>query len=320
MPTSALPRGKTVNVLLLDEVTFGTPVADDYLSTFIYSHTLEEKEPFESDPLLGVERNNNRDTTEPAPGLPDGAGDIVAPIDFNHIGLFLKGAMGAATVTGVADPYTHVFTSGLEVIPTRTAQIQVASNLFFQYAGVFVNKLSFDIGRAAGFDRVTAACMFKKETKLTATAGGTPDAAWALDRAAKTLPIFKMSGSQAGFVVGMKAEYDNKAKALSFVGDRYISGIDLDEEATFTGSIDVRFKDSTYYDLSVSGAAFPGEILWSKSGNRSLSLAAPAMRLERKGLPISGPGGITQTYNFRCEQTADDPMLTATLKSLVAAY
>lgn len=320
MPTSALPRGKTLNVRFLDEVVFGTPVADDYTPTFIYSHTLEEKEPFESDPLLGVVRNNNRDTTEPAPGLPDGTGDIVAPVDFNHIGWLLKGAFGAATVTGEADPYTHVFKSGGEVLPYRTLEAQVAPALFFQYAGVFINKLSFDIGRAAGFDRVTAACIFKKETKLTATAAGTPADAWALDRAAKTLPVFKMDDATAGYVTGLKAEYDNKAKALSFVGDKYISGIDLDEEATFTGSIDVRFKDSTYYDKGVSGAAFGGEILWSKSGNRSLSLLTPAMRLERKGLPISGPGGITQSYNFRCEQTDDAPMLTATLKSLVAAY
>lgn len=320
MPTSALPRGKTINFNFHDETVFGTPDVSDYTSTFIYSHSLEEKEPFQVDSLLGLTRNNNRDTTEPAPGLPDGGGDIVAPIDFNHIGWLLKGALGAAVDTGSADPYTHIFHSGGEVIPTRTAEIQVASNLFFQYGGLFINKLAFDIGRAAGFDHVTASCLFKKESKLTSTAAGTPAAAWALDRAAKTLPIFKMSGTQAGYVMGLKASYDNMAKGLSFVGDRYISGIDLDAEATFTGSIDIRFKDSTYYDLGVSGAPFDAEILWSKSVGRSLSIATPAMRLERKGTPISGPGGITQTYNFRCEQTASAAMLTATLKSLVAAY
>jgi hypothetical protein len=69
-----------------------------------------------------------------------------------------------------------------------------------------VNKLAFDIGRAAGYDRLTASCIFKKENKLTATAAGTPAAAWALDRAPKTLPIFKMAGSQAGYVMGAEGK------------------------------------------------------------------------------------------------------------------
>lgn len=320
MPTSALPRGKTINVLFNDEANFGTPAVTDYTSTFLYSHSLEEKEPFEDDSLLGVTRNNNRDTTEPAPGLPDAAGDIVAPIDFNHIGWLLKGAFGEATVTGEVDPYTHVFKSGGEVIPTRTVEIQTAAAMFLQYAGVFINKLAFDISRAAGYDRVTASTIFKSETKLGASAGGEPAAAWALDRAPKTLPIFKMAGVQAAYITGLKAEYDNKATALAFVGNRYISGIDLNDEATFAGSIDIRFADSTYYDLGVSGAPFAAEILWGKSVGRSLSLAAPAMRLERKGLPVTGPGGITQSFNFRCEQTSGAAMLTATLKSLVPEY
>jgi hypothetical protein len=45
---------------------------------------------------------------------------------------------------------------------------------------------------------------------------------------------------------------------------------------------------------------------------------APAMRLERAGVEITGPAGIEQTFNFRCEQTSSAPMLTT--KNLVATY
>jgi hypothetical protein len=31
---------------------------------------------------------------------------------------------------------------------------------------------------------------------------------------------------------------------------------------------------------------------------------APAVRLERAGVEITGPAGIEQTFQFRCEQTS----------------
>lgn len=321
MSTSALPRGKTINVSMKDEVTFGTSPAGNWTSTFIYSHDLEEKKPPEDDPLLGVARNNNRDTTDEAPGLSTMEGTIVAPVDFNHIGLFLKGAFGAAVVTGAEDPYTHVFTSGKEVIPYRSMEVKLAANLFMLYRGVFMNKLAFELGHAANYERFTASVIGHSELKSGASAAGVPEAAWALERATRTLGVFKMDGVVAGQIMSIKAEYDNKGVPLTYVdGGEYPSGIDLNEEATFTGSIDVRFKDATYYDLAKARAAFQGEMLWNLSADRSLSILSPALQLEPAGIKVSGPGGINQTFNFRGKQTADDPMVTATLKSLVAAY
>jgi hypothetical protein len=98
------------------------------------------------------------------------------------------------------------------------------------------------------------------------------------------------------------------------------SGFELDSEATFDGSIDLRFTDSMYYDLAVAGTAFSGEMLWTKSSDRSLSLLAANMRLEPVGVAIQGPGKIQQTFNFRAEQSDSAAMLVATLKSLVASY
>jgi hypothetical protein len=110
------------------------------------------------------------------------------------------------------------------------------------------------------------------------------------------------------------------AKGLSFVGDRYISGIDLDAEATFTGSIDIRFKDSTYYDLGVSGARSTRKSCGRSRASRSLSIATPAMRLERKGTADLRPRRYHAELQFPLRADVRAPMLTATLKSLVPAY
>ena len=82
---------------------------------------------------------------------------------------------------------------------------------------------------------------------------------------------------------------------------RLRSGFDLDNGATFSGSIDLRFTVRPIIDLAVSGTPFTGGMLWSRSASRSLSLYAAAMRLEPVGIPIQGPGRIQQTFNFRAE-------------------
>jgi hypothetical protein len=166
--------------------------------------------------------------------------------------------------------------------------------------------------------------MGQTQAKQTSTGGGTPAAMWARDECTAALGVFKINGTTAANIISVKGKYDNKAVPQEYVGNPLRSGADLDVEATFDGTIQLRFTDATYYDLATpSGllpAAFSGEMLWSKSANRSLSLLAANMRLEPIGIPISGPGKIEQTFNFRAEQSASAAMLVATLKSLVPSY
>jgi len=72
MGTTAKPRGKTANLLFGTQTAFDTAAIGNYISTFFYSENLGESEPFEQSPLIGLARNNNRDATEPQPGLFDG--------------------------------------------------------------------------------------------------------------------------------------------------------------------------------------------------------------------------------------------------------
>jgi hypothetical protein len=232
---------------------------------------------------------------------------------------------GAAVDTGDADPYLHVFTSGGEVLPYYALEVAIknvgGAQKFMQYLGLVGSKMTIEASRAAGYQKVTIDLMGRSELKLDASAGGTPAAAYAREPVAASIPQFKLNGSLAATVTKVSAVYDNKPTAQNFLnGTKFPSGYDLDDESTFTGSFDLRFLDSTAYDLAVAGNAIAGELIFSASGSRSLSLLAPAMRLERSGLPIPGPGGITQSFNFRAEQSSGAAMLTASIKSLVAAY
>lgn len=320
MATSALPRGKTIELALKSESVFGTPPSGNWTKTLAYSQTPGFKKPYQDDPILGLGRTNNRDTTEPAPGLIVNDPSIVVPVDFNHIGLWLYAMFGAAAVTGSGDPYTHVFSSGLEVLPWRTHEWKLASSLFLQDVGLVGSKFDIEMNRAAGFQRATVGLMGQTQIKAGSTGAGTPAAMWARDEAIANIGTFKVNGSVAANIMSVKASYDNKITPQDYVGNPLRTGFDLDNEATFSGTMTLRFVDSTYYDLAVGGTAFSGEMLWSKSSDRSLSLLAANMRLEPDSPAVGGPGKIEQTFNFRAEQSAAAAMLVATLKSLVPSY
>lgn len=325
MPTAAAPRGKTVTLAIKDQSAFDTAPTGNWTRTFIYSWCKGGELPLERDALLGVARTNNRDTTEPAPALPtfDGGG-VSVPLDAAHFGHWLKGAFGAPATSGTDPDYVHVFTSGGEVLPHRAAEISLASNFFRQDLGLIVGGLDLDLGRKAGYDKCSVKLMGRSSSKLTSTGAGTLAAPVARVPFPAALPIVKINGTQVGRLSSLKASYDNKVTEQDFIGSQYISGHDLDDDATWSGDFGVRLLDSTYRDLGGSagtpGSPFLLDLIWQLSASRLLQFSSPATRLELSGEPVSGPGGINCTYKFHAEQSSSAAMLTATLKGPVASY
>ena len=239
MPTAVAPRGKTIDFLVGAQSTFGTPATGNYTKTYIRSHSLIMKQPFANDPVLGLPRTNNRDVTAPAPGLITLAGNIVVPLDYNHIGVWLAAAFGAATNSGSADPYTHIFTSGGETLPFLTGEVEIQmpadGPIFMQYGSLLVSKFTLDASRAAGEEKMTFDMMGQVEAQNSASAGGTPATPWARDMVQAAIGAFNVNGEPAANILKISATYDNKPKAQEYLGNStgLISGIDLD------GDVDV---------------------------------------------------------------------------------
>lgn len=326
MPTAVAPRGKTIDFLVGNQSAFGTPATGNYTKTYIRSHSLVMKQPFANDPVLGLPRSNNRDVTAPAPGLVTLAGNIEVPLDYNHIGTWFTGAFGAAADSGSGDPYTHVFTSGGEALPFLTGEVEIqmpsGAPIFMQYGSLLVSKFTLDASRAAGEEKMTFEMMGQVEAQNSSTGGGTPATPWARDMVQAAIGTFNINGEPAANILKISATYDNKPKAQEYLGNAsgLISGIDLDDESTFNGTIQLRFRDTTMYALAIAQSAFEGTILYSRASGRLVQFDAPNMRLEPAGIEIKGPAGIEQTFTFRCEQSSSAPMLTATLENLVPSY
>ena len=133
--------------------------------------------------------------------------------------------------------------------------------------------------------------------------------------------MLKMDGVAVADVISLSWTYNNGATPQDYLGDvaGYPTGHDLDAPATFSGTIRARFRTDTHYDLARAGTSFAMELLWQKSSPRSLSIAAPLVRFDPVGLPVTGPGRIEATFNFRAEQSDVAAMLVVTLKSGLAA-
>jgi hypothetical protein len=322
MPTAPAPRGLLTELLLKDETTYGTAATGNYQKTLVYEDSLVELSPLEDDPVLGTARNNARDMTQPVSGLRQGVtGNLVAPLDLNHSWFWLKGAFGAPVSTGSNPDYQHVFTSGDEVLPHRTIEGKRKSDVFLQRTGCLVASIAGEMSRRGGFDRMTVDILGRKETNLAATGGGTPPTILDRDPLPAVLPVLKIDGVAVADVISLSWTYNNGATPQDYLGDvaGYPTGHDLDAPASFSGTLRARFRSSTLYDLARAGTSFAMELLWQRAAARSLSIAAPLVRFDPVGLPVTGPGRIEQTFNFRAEQSDTLPMLTITLKNALAA-
>jgi len=322
MATSAKPRGKTANLLFGTQTQFDQAATGNYLSTFFYSENLGETEPFEENPLIGLSRNNNRDATEPQPGLLSAAGDIVVPLDANHFPYWLTMLFGQPNTTG-AGPYTHVWTSGSEVLPWRTIEVEKRAGLaFYQTLGVVANGMSLDATRGGGFRQVTLNCLARNQVKLTTSGGGTPPAMVPTSLLPASQGLLRVNGALAGNFLGASINYQNGfADDESINGTKFVSGYDLDTEAQLTGNGRVRYTDDTYYDIMNAGAPVALELEFGEAADARINFAMPAVRFDRAPFaPINGPGRLESEFGFRAEQTTGAPMLTVTVTNNVDAY
>ncbi|MCK7611966.1 phage tail tube protein [Roseibium sediminicola] len=322
MPTSATPRGKTANLLFGDQADFSTPAPVDYISTPFYSENLGESEPLDTDPLLGTARTNNRDQTAPAPGLVTMGGDIVVPMDVNHLPYWLTMLFGAPVTTG-AGPYEHVFTSGGEVLPYRTIEIEKrAGSAFFQNIGMLASGFSFDSARAGGFRQATVNLVGRSQTKLGASAGGNPSAQLALSQIPASKGLMRIDSVDAAHFLGGSFNYQNNpAPDESLNATEYLSGYQLDDDATCSGSNRVRYVNDSYYDIMTAGDPVALELEFLLSANAKILFAMPAVTFERTPFaPISGPGGLEAEFNWQAHQTAASAMLTVTVTNQIATY
>lgn len=296
------------------EMTYGTAPVSGYLKLPFISTTLSSEQGLIESDLLGL----GRDPADPIRDVINADGDVVVPVDLRNFGHWLKLLLGAPTSSGSAGAYTHTFASGGWTLPSLSAEIgtpEVPS--FPMVSGVKANTMAIQMQRS-GAASATIGCIAQGEALATSTAAGTPTEA-VLDRFNQFQAAIKKDGAALGNVTGASLTYSNNLDRVETIrNDGKIDGADPGM-ATLTGSLDVRFADTTLLDAAIGGTAMELEFSYTISATKKLVLTAHKVFLPKPRRSISGPGGIQASFAWQAAKGASR-MLTAVLSNDVATY
>ena len=219
--------------------------------------------------------------------------------------------VSGSTLTGGG--YSHVFASGDDVLPSYTIEVghkQVPA--YFRHGGVVLNSIALDFARS-GAAAATIQCVAQGETRFNASQGGTPEK---LDF--KRISQFQGSISRAGVAVanltGGSITYANNLEKIETIrSDGLIDGADP-TVASLTGSIDVRFADTTLIDLASNGTAVDLGFAYKIDDSLKLTFEAHEVYLPKPKLAVEGPGGVQASFDFQgAKNDTAGQMLTVTL-------
>lgn len=227
-----------------------------------------------------------------------------------------------ATLSGGG--FTHTFVSGAAALPSFAAEIgHVNVPAYFVHTGCMLNSMALNFQRS-GAANATLNILAQGETRFVASQGGTPTS-----RIYKPFSQFngsvKRNGAALGNVTGAQFTYSNGMQGVPTIrNDGLIDGVDP-TTITTTGSIEVRFADTTLVDDAINNTAIELELAYRMAGldgnNFNLTWTFHEVYLPRPRIPISGPGGVQTSFNWQA--VYDDALsksVTVVLKNDVTSY
>jgi hypothetical protein len=311
--------GADATLLGKTEIVYGTAPAGNWEQLPFISSDLGSLQPLVGDPVLGY----GRDPIAPFRDVIGLDGNIVVPADARDLGFWLHKLLGAATVTGGADPFTHTFKSGEAIadIPSFSLQIGYpAVPAFHVQRGLIANTAAFNFTRSGGA-QVTIGIIGQQETRFVATQGGVPTP--------RTYAPFnqfqgaiKKGGATLANITEASLSFSNNAEAVQTIrADGLAEGVDP-TVASCTGSMTARYAETTLLADAEAGTEVDLELSYTISATRKLLLTVNHALLSKPKVPVPGPGGISATFEWQAYQNPVTPleMLTVALINDIAAY
>ena len=311
----ARAQGARSQLAVAFETVYGTPPASGFTRLPFASSTLSAEQPLLGSELLGY----GRDPLAPIKDAITSDGDLVVPIDAEAFGFWLKAAFGIPVTTGTG-PYVHEFRSGNWSLPSMAIETGMPEvPRYAMYSGVMLNQLSWTMQRS-GLLTATASLVAQGEAIDTTSDAGVL-ANLNLLRFGHFNGSIERNGVSLGNVVSAQISYSNNLDRIETIrNDGQIDGADP-TIAALTGSIEVRFADTTLVQQAINGTPCELQFAYALPGGQSLTFTAHAVYLPRPRIEISGPQGVQATFDW---QAALDPvagrMATVTLSNSIESY
>lgn len=207
----------------------------------------------------------------------------------------------------------HEFASGNDTLPSYSIEIGMAKvPIYFMHTGVVMNSIAFDFQRS-GAAAATINTIAQAENRFVATQGGTPQIL-TFNRMSQFQGAIKSGGSPIGNLTAGSVTYSNNMERIETIrDDGLIDGADP-TIAALTGSIEVRFADTTLIDLASNGTPVDLEFSYTLNAAMRLQLLAHEVYLPKPKLSVEGPGGIQAGFDFQgAYNESEGKMLTVRL-------
>ena len=311
----ARAQGARAQMALAFETSYGTPPVGGFTKMPFASTSLGAEQPLLNSELLGY----GRDPLAPIKDAVTADGDVVVPLDADAFGFWLKAAFGDPTTTGTG-PWTHAFQSGSWTLPSMSIETGMPEvPRYAMYSGCVLDQITWQMQRA-GLLTATARLVAQGETVGTTTGAGTP-AALELKRFGHFNGSITRNGSAIGNVVSVDITYANNLDRIETIrSDGRIDGADP-SIAALTGSIEVRFADSTLVTQAFDGDPCELAFAYVLPSGESFTFTVHAVYLPRPRIEISGPQGVQATFDWQAARdSVVGRMCTATLINDIEVY
>ncbi|HWJ89329.1 MAG TPA: phage tail tube protein [Pelagibacterium sp.] len=313
--------------LIARESDYGT--APDGVGGGVYarlpmrSYGLSPETSLEEDPTWN---RGTPDAGDPVEGPITVSDNMIMPACSRAIGAALALILGSPdTEDNQDDTYTHVFASGQELpsFSIQTGHPKLSVPKWRTVLGVKAGGINFDMSRT-GRALLEIPLIGQKQIKdLTGARDATP-------LQFDYLPFDNITGSitvdgdPLASVTAARFAFSNGLEPVETIrADGVIDGID-EGERTASGSLDARFGiDATLEDLAdaKTPCALQFAFALRQYPTRRLVFSLPRVFLSNPKIPITGPGGISQSWQWRAAHDADlGYLLGVTLINDVEAY
>lgn len=310
-------RGSSAKLAIKRETVFGTAPTGPYELVPFTQLDLARTQDLEDENVLGL----GRDAQRPARNAAVVRGQITVPVDVRSIGHWLSMLFGTPTTTG-AGPYTHVWKSGADALPSYTLEEQhgyLSPKVYFQSKGVMADGMSVDFDQS-GRPVMQIDLVAKSQEESAASIAGAATSR-ALTRFNQFQSFVKRDGTDMARILSANLPYRNNLEESRYVGGGGDIGDITPGMAAVRGRLTARFVDSALFALARAEQLFDLQLGFERSASEKITWEIDQAELTTNGKSISGPGGIQADFNLVGSRDAvEGQTMTITLINDVQAY
>lgn len=207
----------------------------------------------------------------------------------------------------------HVFSSGHASLPSYATEVGMPNvPAYFMHTGVMINSLALDFQRS-GAASATINAIAQAENRTNASQAGTPQSL-TFNRISQFQGAISSGGTPLGNLTSGSVTYSNNLERIETIrDDGLIDGADP-TIAALTGTIEVRFADTTLIDQASSGTHVDLSFSYTLNAGMKLTLVAHEVYLPKPKLAIDGPSGVQARFDFQgAFNEAEGKMMTISL-------